>query len=111
MIHRGANRALDSAAVEAVIAAATPGDCWLTQSESALVFESMAQALWTDQVAAPFDPANCAAILAETDLLALTAGEAAELAASPAYGRGTVGNPRGCDEWRGGDVAGVARAR
>lgn len=85
IIVAGANRAMDRGVIDAALAAAAPGDWWLTQNETALVVESMAAArargLRTAHAAAPFDPATCAGVLAETDLLALNEGEATALAA------------------------------
>lgn len=84
IIHAGANHALEMEMIEAALAAAQPGDWWLTQNETALVAESMALArargLRTAHAAAPFEADTCAAVLAETDLLAVNAGEAAALA-------------------------------
>ncbi|MEL7349172.1 MAG: PfkB family carbohydrate kinase [Pseudomonadota bacterium] len=84
VIFGGANRALTPAVLEAALAAARPGDWWLTQNETALVAESMAAArakgLRTAHAAAPFDPEACAAVLPHTDLLAVNEGEAAALA-------------------------------
>lgn len=84
VIHGGANRAFGMEVVEAALAAAEPGDWWLTQNETALVVESMAAAkaagLRTAHAAAPFDPAATEALVDQCDLLAVNEGEAAALA-------------------------------
>ncbi|MEM7497213.1 MAG: PfkB family carbohydrate kinase [Pseudomonadota bacterium] len=85
VIHGGANRALSRSVMEDALAAAAPGDWWLTQNETALVADSMKAArdrgLRTAHAAAPFEPAAAAAVLPHTDLLALNALEATALAA------------------------------
>jgi len=85
VIHGGANRAIPDAHIEAAIAAAAPGDWWLTQNETNGTIESTraakARGLRTAHVCAPFDAAAAGAILPHLDLLAVNEGEAAALAA------------------------------
>ncbi len=84
VIHGGANRAIPAAHVDAALAAAAPGDWWLTQNETNAVVESTraakARGLRTAHACAPFDAEAARAVLPHIDLLAVNEGEAAALA-------------------------------
>ena len=84
VVHGGANRALQMAAVEAALAEAAPGDWLLAQAETNLLPEALAVAralgLKVAYAAAPFDAETAAAALAHTTLLAVNEGEGAALA-------------------------------
>lgn len=84
VIHGGANRALDDAAVLRALRAGRPGDWFLCQAETSLVPEMAAHAravgLKVAYAAAPFDPAVAATVLPLVDLLVVNEGEATALA-------------------------------
>lgn len=86
IVHAGANRALDPAAVRAALAGIGPADTLLLQNETSLQAEAAAQARAAGArvicSAAPFDVAAVAAVAPHTSILALNAGEAAALQAA-----------------------------
>lgn len=83
-VFSGANHALSEAQVFDAIASAGPGDWLLLQNETNLVADAALAAkrggLSVAYAAAPFDPEVTAEILASTDLLAVNATEARQLA-------------------------------
>lgn len=85
VIHPGANRALDRAAVETALDGAGPGDALILQNETAWQAESAAFArargLSVIYSAAPFDVAAVRAVLPHIELLMVNEVEAAQLVA------------------------------
>jgi ribokinase len=85
VIHAGANRALTEVRVDAAVARCAQGDWLLLQNETNLVPYAAKAAksagLSVAYAAAPFDPDATAEVLPYTDLLALNAIEAGQLAA------------------------------
>lgn len=86
IVHAGANRALDPAAVAAALATIGPADTLLLQNETSLQAEAAAQARAAGArviySAAPFDVAAVAAVAPHAVILALNTGEAAALEAA-----------------------------
>lgn len=85
VIHGGANRALTPDLIDNALATCPTGNWVLLQNETNLVAYAAAQAraagLRVAYAAAPFDPEAAREVLAHTDLLAVNAVEAEQLAA------------------------------